>query len=64
MIYFQILRTVDEILDSEESKLIFDLQSTKEYNMLLFSYWIVIDAELHTVHAEAPKRLPQTRKLF
>ena len=64
MIYFQILRTVDEILGSEESKLIFDLQSTKEYNMLLFSYWTVIDAELHTVHAEEPKRLPHTRKLF
>ena len=63
MIYFQILRTVDEI-GSEESKLIFDLQKMREYNQLLFSYWTVIDAELHTVHAEEPKRLPQTRKLF
>ena len=30
MIYFQILRTVDEILGSEGSKLIFDLQRMKE----------------------------------
>lgn len=63
MIYFQILRTVDEI-GSEESKLIFDLQKMREYNQLLFSYWTVTDAELNAVHVEPPKRLPQTRKLF